>query len=146
MVKSLQSVLKLPFQPDEKAVEINQVFFADPSRPTSRVFVARLNPATIRVAVVALRSAGGVAAVVNTVPFPAVPDIDGVGAGLLPESPKTTIGDQIARVKSGKYIPFPAIQSTGGPVSSSGIGVFEVQNDTPYTLTALFRGPVEREV
>ncbi|HUE17346.1 MAG TPA: hypothetical protein VMR25_24555, partial [Planctomycetaceae bacterium] len=55
-VKSVGSILNLPFQPDEKAVGINQVFFADPSKPARRVFVAKINEATTRIAVVALPS------------------------------------------------------------------------------------------
>ena len=49
MVRSVRSALNLPFQPDERALNINQVFFADPPKPTSRVFVAKLNPSSVGV-------------------------------------------------------------------------------------------------
>lgn len=72
-VKSTQSVLNLPYQPDERAVNINQVFFADPSKPAWRLFVARINESTVGVSVVAVRLAGAVPAAANIEPFPAVP-------------------------------------------------------------------------
>jgi hypothetical protein len=136
MVKSVQSALSLPYQPDERAVNMNQVFFADPAKPARRVFVAKINDDTIRIAVVA-------------VPPTAAPA--GFNSALFPASPtappaELTISQEIEAVRNGKYTPLPPIQSTGAAASPNGVGVFEVKNDTPYTLTALFSGPIERRV
>jgi hypothetical protein len=135
VVKSLQSVLDLPYQPDENAANINQVFFADPTRPAWRIFVSKINEATIGISIVAVRSVGGVPALTNAAPFPA--------PTVLPTAP--SISQEIEKVRNGRYTPLPPIQSTGAP-SHNGMGVFEVKNNTPYTLTALFSGPIERRV
>ncbi len=74
MVKSVQSILNLPYQPDERAVDINQVFFADPSKPARRVFVAKIDEATIGLSVVAVRSAGALIDF-NAVSFPGAPTL-----------------------------------------------------------------------
>ena len=58
IVKSVQTALNLPFQPDEQAANINQVFFSDPSRPRWRLFVGRLNDSTVGISVVAAQLAG----------------------------------------------------------------------------------------
>jgi hypothetical protein len=136
MVKSVQSVLNLPYQPDEKAVSINQVFFADSSSPARRVFVAKINEATIGVSVVAVRSAGAPGDFSSAL-FLAAPTV-------LPTEP--TINAEIEAVRNGKHRDLPPIQSTGAPAPSNGMGVFQVKNNTPYTLTALFSGPIERRV
>src|ERR1035438_3948376 len=136
MVKSVQSILSLPYQPDEKAVNINQVFFADPSKPARRVFVSKINEATIGVSVVAVRWAGAPADF-NAASFLGAPTS-------LPTEP--TIAAEIEAVRNGRYTPLPPIQSTGAPATGNGMAVFEVKNNTPYTLTALFSGPIERRV
>jgi hypothetical protein len=136
MVNTVQSVLKLPYQPDETAVNVNQVFFADPAKPTWRLFVAKINEATVGISIVAVQSAVGVPTFTNMAPFPTVPTV-------LPAHP--TISEEIEKVRNGRYTPLPPIQSTGAP-STNGMGVFEVKNNTPYTLTALFSGPIERRV
>jgi len=136
MVKSVQSVLQLPYQPDENAVNINQVFFADPSKQASRVFVAKINEATVGISVVAVRSVGTSFPTPSAAPFSALPT-------MLPTEP--TIGEEIERIRTGSYTPLPPIQSTGVP-ARNGMGVFEVRNKTPYTLTAMFGGPTERRV
>ena len=73
MVKSLQAILNLPFQPDERAANINQVFFADPSKPARRLFVAKINAATFGVSVVSVRFAGIAPGRLNAEAFTAVP-------------------------------------------------------------------------
>ena len=73
IVRSVQSVLNLPYQPDEQALNVNQVFFADPSRPAWRLFVTRLSEATVGVSVVAMRLTGAASAVPNPAMFPGVP-------------------------------------------------------------------------
>jgi len=73
MVKTVQSVLNLPFQPDEKALNMNQVFFADSSKPAWRFFAAKMKDGTVGLSVVAVRFADAPATAVNTTPFPAVP-------------------------------------------------------------------------
>ena len=73
MVKSVQSILNLPYLPDEKAVNINQVFFADASKAASRLFVAKVNAATVGISIVAVRVAGAA-------PNPVSPDAFDEGA------------------------------------------------------------------
>src|ERR1035437_3885873 len=73
MVKSLQSVLNLPYQPDEKAVKINQVFFADPSKLAWRLFVAKMTSGMIGVSLVAARVAGEAPTAVTWEAFAEVP-------------------------------------------------------------------------
>ena len=60
-----------------------------------------------------------------------------------------TIREEIERIGSGEHVPLPPIQATGASASSasgSAMAVFEVKNDTAYTLTVLFSGPTERRV
>lgn len=52
MVKAVGAALNLKYQPDERAANMNQVFFADPAKPSRRVFVGRIGDTTVRVAVV----------------------------------------------------------------------------------------------
>ena len=52
MVRSVEAALNLKYQPDERAANMNQVFFADPAKPSRRVFVGRIGDTTVRVAVV----------------------------------------------------------------------------------------------
>jgi TolA-binding protein len=84
MVRSLHAVLNLPFQPDERAANINQVFFVDPSKPARRLFVAKLNASTFGVSVVSVRFAGIAPGRLNAEAFPAVPT-------MLPAEPVTAV-------------------------------------------------------
>ena len=97
MVKSVQSMLKVPYQPDERASNINQVFFADPSKPGWRVFVARINEAMIGVSVVAVQLSAGASTAGGPPQFPNVPT-------MLPLSPGDLAhagGSQTAQPASG---------------------------------------------
>jgi len=96
MVKSVQSILKLPYLPDEKAVNINQVFFADASKPASRLFVAKINAATVGISVVAVRVAGVAPNAVSPDAFAKVPT-------MLPTEP--TVPEGVAKVPSGQIQP-----------------------------------------
>jgi hypothetical protein len=143
-VKLVQSILGLPYQPDEKAVNMNRVFFADASKPSRRVFVGKNNEATIVISVVAVRAAGAPADF-NTAAFPA-PE------GLLPPDAATAssvpvaIGQEIRAVeKSGNYQRLPP--ATGSPserAASLGVSELEVVNRTPYRIRVSLAGPVER--
>jgi hypothetical protein len=137
MVKSVQSVLNLPYQPDEKAVNINQVFFADPSKPARRVFVAKINEATIGISVVAVGSAGALADF-NADQFPSVPTI-------LPTEP--TISDEFDKIRSGPHTSMPPAQrSTASDAGISGRTTMTVQNSTAYELSVFFKGPVSKKL
>jgi hypothetical protein len=137
MVKSVQSVLNLPYQPDEKAVNINQVFFADPSKPARRVFVAKINEATIGISVVAVGSAGALADF-NAAQFPSVPTI-------LPTEP--TISDEFDKIRSGPHTSMPHAQrSAASDAGASGRTTMTVQNSTAYELSVFFKGPVSKKL
>ncbi|MGD0500172.1 MAG: hypothetical protein ABSC23_17245 [Bryobacteraceae bacterium] len=73
MVKSVQSVLNLQFQPDEAAVESNRVFFADAAKPAWRLYVARMSDVTVGASVVAVRVAGVAPTEASASLFTAVP-------------------------------------------------------------------------
>jgi hypothetical protein len=112
MVKALKSVLNSPYQPDERAVNINQVFFADPSKPARRLFVAKISESTIGVSIVAVRLAGGESAVTAAAPFPSVPTVLPTTPAM---APAPTISEEIERVRNGIHRDLPPIQSTGVP-------------------------------
>jgi len=58
VVEFVKGILKLPYEPDEQApLNINQVFFADPSRPAWRLFVSKLNEESVGISVAALHVA-----------------------------------------------------------------------------------------
>ena len=137
MVKSVQSALSLPYQPDERAVNMNRVFFAENPNSSWRLFVAKINEATVGVSIVAVRPTGVAAAAPVEVLFPRV--------SAMP-STELTIGEEVEAVKVGIHNPFPRIESTGSTPSPNGMGVFEIKNATPYNLTALFSGPIARRV
>lgn len=138
MVKSVQSVLKLPYRPDERAVNINQVFFADPSKPASRLFVAKINEATVGISVVAVRRAGTSPSTFSTAPFPAVPT-------MLPTEP--TVRDEVEKIRSGTYSPMPPAQRTPVSVPAvSGRTTMTVKNSTAYELSVFFDGPVSTKL
>jgi len=149
MVKSVQSVLNLPYVPDEKAVNMNQVFFADLTKPAWRFFAAKMKDA-VGISVVAVRFAGGPATAANTTPFPTVPTMlptdPTAGGQATPTVTGASISDEVEKIRSGRYTPLPPIQSMGSASSRNEMAVFEVRNDTAYTLTALFSGPIERRV
>jgi hypothetical protein len=137
MVKSVQSVLNAPYQPDDRAVNINQVFFADPSKPARRVFVAKINEATVGISVVAVRSAGAPADF-NAAQFPVVPT-------MLPTEP--TVSDEVEKIRSSRHVPMPPAQrSTAGAAGVSGRTTMTVQNSTAYELSVFFKGPVSKKL
>ena len=122
MVRSVQSVLKLPYQPDETS-SINQVFFTDPAKSAKRVFVSKANEATIGLSVVAVTSASAPSPDPNAALFS--------GAAATPAT-EPTIRGEIEKVRGGKYTPLPPKHTTGAGASRNGMAVFEVKNDTAY--------------
>ena len=137
MVKSVQSILNVPYQPDERAANINQVFFPDPSEPATRVFVAKVDEATIGVSVVAVRSSGAPPDF-NVLSFPAVSTV-------LRTEP--TIHDEIEKIRSAIHSPMPPAQrSTASDAGGSGRTTMTVQNSTAYELSVFFDGPVSKEL
>jgi hypothetical protein len=138
MVKSVQSVLHLPYQPDERAVNINQVFFADPSRPASSLFVAKINEATVGISVVAVRSTGASLTTPNAAPFSGVPT-------MLPAEP--TVRDEVEKIRSGPYAAMPPAQRAAVSVPAvSGRTTMTVKNSTAYELSVFFDGPVSTKL
>jgi hypothetical protein len=138
MVKSVQSVLQLPYQPDERAVNINQVFFADPSKPTSRVFVAKINEATVGISVVAVRSTGASLTTPNAAPFSGVPT-------MLPTEP--TVHGEVDKIASGPHTSMPPAQRS--PASDAGVSgrtTMTVKNSTAYELSVFFDGTVSTKL
>jgi hypothetical protein len=145
VVKAVQSILHLPYQPDERAMMINQVFFADPANPATRLFIAKISDSTIGVSVVAVRYAGVVPGHLNADPFPAVPTM--LPAMLPPAaSSEPTVHDETEQIRLGPHTQMPPAQrsSTGGAVW--GATTMTVQNSTPYDLTVLYDGPVSKKV
>jgi hypothetical protein len=138
MVKSVQSVLNVPYQPDERAVNINQVFFADSSKPARRVFVAKIDEATIGISVVAVRSPGKTPAVPDAALFHRVPT-------MLPTEP--TISDEFDKIRSGLHTSMPCAQrSVASDAGTSGRTTMTVQNSTAYELSVFFKGPVSKKL
>jgi|ERR1017187_6383508 hypothetical protein len=137
MVKSVQSVLNLPYQPDETAVDVNQVFFTDPAKPSWRLYVARMNGSSVGISVIAVGSAGATPTFPNIRPFPGP-------LTQLPTAP--TVRDEIETIRGGRYLPLP-VPVSGSCVPHSGTGALRVvENGTLYQLRLLFSGPVDREV
>jgi hypothetical protein len=139
MVKSVQSVIHLPYQPDEKATNVNRVYFADPSKPAWRLFVARIDDATVGVSVVAVGSSSGAGASFSDAQlFPGVP-------AQLPTEP--TIQEEIERIRGGRYSPVPPAQRTGvGGTVLTGRTTMTVKNSTAYELSVFFDGPVSTKL
>ena len=138
MVKSVQSVLNLPYQPDERAVNINRVFFADPGRPAWRVFVAKVNDATVDISVVVVRSSSGTPTVASTPPSPTVP------AMFLTEP---TISDEVETIRKGIHgtMPHAELDTVGTP-AVSGRTTMNVKHSTAYELSVFFDGPVPKKL
>jgi hypothetical protein len=131
------SILNLPFQPDEKAVGINQVFFADPSKPARRVFVAKINEATTRIAVVALPSSA------------APVEFD---KALLPEPPEVppteaTVHDEVEAIRSGTHAAMPPAQRSTESIPAVSVRTtMNIKNSTAYELSVFFDGPVSQKL
>jgi hypothetical protein len=137
LVKSVQSVLNVPYQPDEQEpANVNQVFFADPSRPTWRLFVTKFNEGAVGISVVATRLAGG--AVPNLGQLPGVPVVS-------PREP--TVRDEVEKIRSGRYAPLPPAQgsaaNTGG---MSGRTTMTIRNSTAYELSVFYDGPISNKL
>jgi hypothetical protein len=93
MVNSAKTALNLPYQPDDRETRINRVFFANPSAPGWRLFVAKLNEEVVGVSLVAVRVAGEPPAVSNVELFPIV-------STMLPI--ETTGSDEVGGVRAGQ--------------------------------------------
>lgn len=141
MVESVRQVLNLAYQPDERATNINQVFFADPSRPDWRLFVGRINQALVGISVVAVNSVG-------TSPGPTM--FSGVPTQL-PLSPSRDAaapsirGEVEAIEKSGIFLkPPPALAVPSERMAGTGMCECQVTNKTRYRLRVMIAGSVER--
>jgi len=154
VVKAMQSVLKLSYQPDEGA-SINQVFLADPSKPTWRSFVTKIDEARVGIWFVAIRPGEPSSALPRAEQlFPALKtshpgERPSVASNASSVAADGSISAEIEKIRSSEHVPFPPIQPIGGVSSAaaqSGTGAFAVKNDTAYTLTVLFSGPTERRV
>jgi len=137
LVNSVQSVLGIAYQPDQlaSAASVNQVFFSDPSRPSKRLVLTKIqtpDQSTVLLRIGANQQVSG------------PPDMPGVAQQ---GNPGISVVDEIAAVvKSGRYaaLPTPVIQP--GVVTPAGSALLTVQNETAYTLTVLFSGPGERRI
>lgn len=137
-VKLVQSVLNLPYQPDERAENVNRVFFADPSKPASRLFVSKASEDTIDISVAAVRSPGATPAAPDAALFRGVPT-------MMPTEP--TISDEFGKIKSGPHTSMPHAQrSTASDAGTSGRTTMTVQNSTAYELSVFFKGPVSKKL
>src|ERR1019366_2242279 len=130
-----------PYQPDERATNINQVYFADPSRPDWRLFVGRINEALVGIAVVAVHS---VAASTGPTIFFGVPT-------QLPASPSKDAvapsirGEVEAIEKSGKYQRLsPTLAVPSERMAGTAMCERQVTNKTPYRLRVMIAGSVDR--
>jgi hypothetical protein len=139
IVTYLQRVLKLQFQPDERATNINQVFFADPARPKWRIYVTKVSESSVGVAIVAVTSiASASPAFPNVTPFSAVHTV-------LPIEP--TVRDEVEKIRLGEHGAMPPAEraATGAP-AGSGRTTMTVKNSTAYELSVFFDGPVSTKL
>ena len=137
IVGAIQSALEVKFQPDVAATGVNQVFFSDALDPNWRFIVTKIGDGARVLVWIAPTVAGNGPS--------ATPFGPAATSSYAPPS-DATIRGEIEKVRRGKYTPLPQIQATGAGASRNGMAVFEVRNDTAYTLTALFSGPIERRV
>jgi hypothetical protein len=139
MVKSVQGVLGLPYQPDERATNINQVFFADPTRPRWRMYVTKISGSSFGISVVAVTStASTVPAFPNATPFSAAPTVP-------PTEP--TVHDEVETIRLEKHGAAPSAQRAAtGAFATSGRTTMTVKNSTGYELSVLFDGPVSTKL
>ena len=144
MVKAMQSVLKVSYQPDEGAT-VKQVFFADPAKPTWRSFVTKINDARVGIWFVARRPADSPAVLpVAEQVFPEL-KLPGERPGVAANT--VSVAAEVDAISKGAHTTFPSLHSVSGPSSTTnGMAVLEVKNDTLYALTVLFSGPTERRV
>jgi tetratricopeptide (TPR) repeat protein len=137
MVKSVQSVLNLTYQPGEQAAFISQVFFADPSRPAWKLFVAKISDATIGVAIVVAPSAGAAPRSPNAVPVP-------TASTALPSEP--TVRDEVEKIRSSDHGAMPPAQRAMGTSTAYGRTIMTVRNSTAYDLSVFFDGSVAKKL
>jgi hypothetical protein len=129
IVKTVQSVLSLDFQPDESALNVNQVFFSDPSKPTWRLVVTKVNPSFVVLWITPQQ-------LPTAMPF-----------GQAAASSEVTIHDQVEKIRNSRYAPMPPAQLSR-PTGSADGGrtTMTVKNSTQYSLTVYFDGPVSRSL
>jgi hypothetical protein len=139
IVKLVQSALSISYQPDESAVNVNQVFFSDRSKPAWKLVVTKTsNASAVLLRIMPQQSA-------TSIPDVFLPPDAGL-SNTTAQPSVLTIREEVEKIMSGKYTPLPPIQTTGVSASGNGMAVFEVKNDTAYTLTVLFSGPTERRL
>jgi hypothetical protein len=138
MVMALQAILDISFQPDTSE-SINRVYFADPTKPAWRLFVARPNPNLIRLSLVAVRGFDGAPSDFNRARFQFT--------ATTPPAAEANVRQEIEKIHSGDYAPLPTAQrATGGDSLPSGLTTMTIRNSTNYQLTIFFDGPVAKSL
>jgi hypothetical protein len=138
MVESVRQVLNLPFQPDEHATNINQVYFSDPSKPDWRLFVGRISEAITGISIVAAHPAGADGAVFLESPTQ-------LPVGTSTGTAATIRGEIEAIERSGKFqrLP-PAIAVTSERLAGTGMCERLISNKTPYRIRVMITGAIDR--
>jgi hypothetical protein len=139
MVKYLQRVLKLQYQPDERATNVNQVFFADPARPKWRLYVTKISESSVGVAIVAMQATAGAS--------PAFPTANPFSAAPTAPPAEPTVRDEVEKIRLEKHGAVPPAQraATGAP-AAAGRTTMTVKNSTAYELAVFFDGPVSTKL
>ncbi len=137
LVKSVQAVVGVPYQPDEGTTDFNQVFFASPSRPTWRIYVAKIDDRTVGFSVLGLGPAGAEVASPGAQVFLDVP---------IQKPAVPSISQELDQIRRNRNSPLPPLESAPTVSSGNGMSALELRNQTGYTLTALFSGPTERRI
>jgi hypothetical protein len=128
VVHAVKSAVNLDYQPDETAMNVNQVFFSDSSKPAWRLIVTKLNDSSVELRITQ-RPVNAVAPFSESV----------AQAG-------PSIHDETEGIRIGPHGQMPPAQcsSTGG--TAWGTTTMSVQNSTAYQLTVLWDGPVSRKL
>jgi hypothetical protein len=134
MVKSLQSILNLPYRPDEAAASINQVFFVYPSMPMRRIYVAKLGETSVGMSLVAVRLTGD-SQNNSSLQFPVV---------FTTPVPDASIHNELNKIQSGPYKAPPTAEPAPTSSGMSGHTVLRIQNSTGYELSVYYEGQVSK--
>lgn len=135
IVKSIQQLLNINYQPDETAVNINQVFFADPAKPRRRVFVARITDSTVGLSVVVLQPGN------NT------PDFSKALRPVFEAAvPKKSISDEVDTINSGPHQTAPNSMRAADGSGISGRTTMSIHNSTGYELSLFYDGPISAKI
>jgi hypothetical protein len=130
IVQKVQSALNLKYQPDEAAVNVNQVFFGDSAKPAWKLVVTKVNPSFVVLWITPTQLPAAM-------PF-----------GQPSQSSDVTIHDEVEKIRRGSYSPMPAAQRSPAAVPSGAAGrtTMTVRNSTQHSLSVYFDGPVSRSL